>query len=210
MKRIVCYGDSNTWGHNPQDKTRFDENTRWTKLLSKRLGNEYEIIEEGLNGRNAAFIDPIKPFRHGVSSIRMVLETHQPIDLVIVMLGTNDLKANFAPNAVAISNGIKEIVQTIQNKDIYQAGYKVPEIVIVAPVHIQENYKNITRTYEQFADIGYETSKKLAYYYKEIAQQYGCRFMDASQYVQASTIDAIHMDAENHYKLSEAIFTFIK
>lgn len=206
MKKIVCFGDSNTWGHNPMDKTRFDDNTRWTKRLAQKLEGQYEIIEAGLNGRCAAFIDEVKPYRHGLSSLRMILEMHQPMDYFLIMLGTNDLKANFCGNAVAISNGIREMVQIIQNQTLYVTPYKAPKIIIVAPIHLCEEGFHNKRTREQFNEQSIAVGKKLAEFYKEIADTYDCMFLDASQYAQASAVDGIHMDAENHQRLSEALY----
>ncbi len=209
MKKIVCFGDSNTWGHNPIDKSRFDEKTRWPKLLANSLGASYEVIEEGLNGRCAAFVDEVKPFRHGLSSLRMLLETHQPLDTIIIMLGTNDLKANFNANAVAISNGIKEMVQIIQNKAIYLPQYTIPEIIIVSPILLNEEGFHQERTREQFNEQSIQTAKKLAHYYEEIANTYNCQFINAATYAKASAIDGIHMDEENHRKLSECFYAFL-
>ena len=207
MKKIVCFGDSNTWGHNPVDKTRFDENTRWTKLLAKKLGDAYDVVEEGLNGRCAAFMDDVKPYRHGLSFLRIILESHQPIDTIIIMLGTNDLKANFNANAVAVSNGIKEMVQIIQNQAVYVPQYKVPKILIISPIYLNEEGFVVERTREQFNTQSIEVAKKLSSYYEEIAQTYGCQFLDAAKYVKASAVDGIHMDANNHRLLSEVIYT---
>lgn len=202
--KILCYGDSNTWGHDPQSGNRFDETIRWTKLL-QQMHPQDEIIEHGLCGRCAAFMDSVKPYRHGISSLRETLEIYQPLDVVILMLGTNDLKACFSPNAVAISKGIKEMVQIILNKANYNEHMNVPKILIIAPIHIGEGYQKIPRTTEQFNQNSYETAKKLSIYYEEIAKQYHCAFLDAALYAKASTIDAIHMDARNHQKLAQAI-----
>lgn len=204
--KIVCYGDSNTWGHNPENGKRFNEKERWPKILQKLLGKEHEVIEEGLCGRTASFIDDVKPFRYGLGMLEGTMEIHLPADLIIIMLGTNDLKTNFSPNAVAISNGIRKMIQVI--RDVYRwSKYDYePKILIVSPIYIGENIEEIDRSYEQFGKEGLELSKKLATYYKQVADNFGCEFMDASLYAKASEIDAIHMDAENHQKLAEAIY----
>ena len=208
--KIVCYGDSNTWGHNPDGGKRFNESERWPKILQSMLGNEYEVIEEGLCGRTASFIDDVKPFRYGLGMLDGVMETHMPADLIIIMLGKNDLKTNFAPNGVAISNGIKKMIQKI--KDVYRwSKYTYePQILIVSPIYLGETIEKVDRSLEQFGKEGLELSKRLAKYYKEVADQFNCMFLDASLYAQASTIDCIHMDSENHKKLAEAIYNVIK
>lgn len=202
--KILCYGDSNTWGHNPKDKTRIKN--RWPKLLQNYLKENVEIIEEGLCGRCAAFMDPIEPYRHGISMLIPILKTHQPIDIVIIMLGTNDLKACFSPNEVAISNGIKEMIHIIKNAYNYNANVKVPQILIVSPILIKDDFKNNERTKQQFAKQAVEISSKLAGYYLDLSVQYDCHFLDASLYAQASSIDCIHMDEENHEKLAKVIY----
>ena len=207
--KIVCYGDSNTWGHNPLNAKRFNENERWPKILQNMLGNEYEIIEEGLCGRTASFIDDVKPFRYGLGMLEGVIETHMPADLIILMLGTNDLKTNFSPNAVAISNGIRKMVQEI--RDIYRwSKYDYePKILIVSPIYLGENIDQIDRSFEQFGKSGLQLSKRLAKYYKQVADNFDCDFLDASNYAKASDIDAIHMDAQNHEKLAKAIYEYL-
>lgn len=204
--KILCYGDSNTWGHNPANGDRFDNTKRWPKILQNKLGDTYEIIEEGLCGRCASFVDNVKPYRHGISSLRATLEIHQPIDLVILMLGTNDLKSCFSPNAIAVSNGIKEMVQIIKNEYTYNAHMSVPKILIVSPIYIHDNYINVERASNQFNKNSIDVCKKLAKYYEEIANQYDCMFMNAAEYAQASTIDCLHMDEINHEKLAKAIY----
>ena len=147
--KIVCYGDSNTWGHNPVNGKRFNEEERWPKILQNLLGKEHEVIEEGLCGRTASFIDDVKPFRYGLAMLEGTMEIHLPADLIIIMLGTNDLKTNFSPNAVAISNGIRKMIQVI--RDVYRwSKYDYePKILIVSPIYIGENIEQIDRSFEQ-------------------------------------------------------------
>lgn len=202
--KILCYGDSNTWGHNPKDGSRIEN--RWPILLQKQLGKDVEVIEEGLCGRTVAFMDSIKPYRHGITMLKPVLETHQPIDIVIIMLGTNDLKACFSPNVVAISNGIREMIHIIKNPYNYNADVKVPEILIVSPILLKDAFENIERTKQQFAKQAVEISSKLADYYHDLSVKYDCHFLDASLYAEASNIDCIHMDEENHEKLAKVIY----
>ena len=99
MKTIMCYGDSNTWGciplAGPQPPRRYGPAQRWPGVLRRELGDGYWIVEEGLNGRTTVWDDPLEPFRSGKELLAPCLMTHEPIDLVIVMLGTNDLKRRF-------------------------------------------------------------------------------------------------------------------
>ena len=106
IKRILCFGDSNTWGYNGIDESRFDENTRWTRLLQQHLGEDYEIIEEGLPGRTASIDDPIQEGMNAYDYIHPCLKSHSPLDLVIIMLGTNDAKERFNLTSFNIAQGI--------------------------------------------------------------------------------------------------------
>ena len=96
MRRILCFGDSNTWGYDPATGERFDEQTRWTGVLQAALGGDYTVIEEGLNGRTTVWDDPIEGHKNGHEYLVPCLETHRPLDLVVLMLGTNDLKRRFS------------------------------------------------------------------------------------------------------------------
>lgn len=206
--KILCYGDSNTWGHNPLNGTRLAN--RWTKVLQSLFDKKTEVIEEGLCGRTATFMDNVKPYRHGLSMLKGILETHQPVDVVIIMLGTNDLKSCFSPDAVAISNGIKEMIHIIKNPFTYNANVSIPKVLIISPILIKNNFENIERTKEQFGERAVVVSQKLSTYYKSLADQYSCGFIDASKYAEASDIDCIHMDEENHKKLAKIIYETIR
>ena len=97
MWEILCYGDSNTWGYNPSTKERYDRYERWTGILQFTLGDEYHVIEEGLNGRTTVWDEPIEgEYKNGKTYLVSCLESHKPLDLVIIMLGTNDLKKRFS------------------------------------------------------------------------------------------------------------------
>lgn len=95
MTTILCYGDSNTYGYNPVNGLRYPKDVRWTGVLQKMLGEEYEVIEEGCNGRTTVFEDAKEPWKAGLGYLRPCLNTHKPIDFVIMMLGSNDLKGCF-------------------------------------------------------------------------------------------------------------------
>jgi lysophospholipase L1-like esterase len=118
MKRVIlCFGDSNTWGYNPENAERFGSGIRWTGILQAELGTHYSIIEEGLNARTTVFTDPVEGTRidrNGRNHLAVLLESHRPIDVVIVMLGLNDLKRRFAVSALDIAQGAGELVRIIQ------------------------------------------------------------------------------------------------
>lgn len=118
-KRILCYGDSNTWGRIPSrmGMERYPIQTRWTGILQETLGEDYEIIEEGLGGRTTMVDDPRPEFpeRNGLKTLSILLETHLPLDLVIVMLGTTDTKEMMNISSERTTEGMSEIIKVIKN-----------------------------------------------------------------------------------------------
>ena len=108
VKKILCYGDSNTWGYNPHTELRYPRAVRWTGVLQRGLGPAYHVIEEGLNGRTTVWDDPIEGYKSGKEYLVPCLETHKPMDLVVIMLGTNDLKHRFSLTAFDIATGRRE------------------------------------------------------------------------------------------------------
>ena len=132
MKRILCYGDSNTWGYDPVTNDRFDAETRWPRVLGQTLGREYEVIEEGLGGRTTVWDDPIEGYKNGREYLIPCLESHRPLDLVIILLGTNDLKKRFSLSAYDIAQGAGVLVRVVQGS---QSGWKglEPRVLLMAP-----------------------------------------------------------------------------
>ena len=128
MKSILCFGDSNTWGYDPATKTRFSRDKRWTGLLQKYLGNKYYIVEEGLNGRTTNIDEKeeynLGYFRKNRSSLDLLpglIESHYPLDLIVVMLGTNDLKSNFNRSANQIASDMKLVCQSIISNECFNS-----------------------------------------------------------------------------------------
>ena len=113
MKTILCYGDSNTYGYDPSCGLRYPENIRWTGRLAKILGSEYKIVEEGCNGRTTIFDDPIEGWKNGRDYLRPCLNSHKPVDIVIMMLGSNDMKEMFHASAEDIAYGAETLVKEI-------------------------------------------------------------------------------------------------
>lgn len=137
-KTIVCFGDSNTYGYNSETDGRFTEKERWTCLLGEFLGKDYYILEEGLSGRTTVFDDPLFEGLNGLSSIFSCLMSHEPVDLLIIMLGTNDVKERFHVNAENIAKGLERLVNRALS--VTDAWRQKPNILIIAPVPIAESY----------------------------------------------------------------------
>lgn len=202
--RILCIGDSNTWGYDPV--TGEQQKNRWTQILMKLLPDD-TIIEEGLNGRTFAFDDPTNPERNGIKKLPTILKTHQPFDLVVVMLGTNDLKTFFRASAADIAECARTFVETINNPDVYSGS--VPKTLLVSPIHIDENVENVWLDPE-FSIASAKESRSLAEHLEAVAKDCGTAFMNAADYAEASTVDCVHLDGNNHHKFAQAIAEKIK
>lgn len=198
--RILCYGDSNTWGYiSGTDHQRYGENERWTRVLAQMLGDEFEIIEEGLNSRTLISNDtrPGKEGKNGYEYLIPCLDTHDPIDLVVIMLGTNELKTMYNKTVEEIGEIFEEyFVKTILNRKS-QISNKSPELLIVAPPLAKEDGNG---KYEG----AFEKSLKFNEIYSEIAKNNNCYFVNNDSL--ATGIDGIHLTKEGHKVLAEKIY----
>jgi lysophospholipase L1-like esterase len=198
--RILCYGDSNTWGDSADDSFRYPANVRWTGLLQQKLGDRFEIIEEGLCGRTTTLDDPKEEGRNGKTYLIPCVITHNPLDLVILMLGTNDLKERFNLSTEQISKNIEELIIVIKELGA-DKNNNCSKIILVSPVLVNENAKLPA---EGMAGAE-EKSKQFAKFYQNVAARQGCEFINMAQYVQPSTIDGCHLGEEGHAKISEVL-----
>jgi len=216
-KRILCYGDSNTWGYKPVAAVRYDENTRWPSRLQKLLGEEFRVIEAGLSGRTTVFDDPFDDFRNGAASLGYALLEADPVDLVILSLGTNDLKfttaAASARGIASLISRIREITTRIPSDRVISAAAeqytpKAPKILVISPIHIHPEIERINpRT--TFAG-GHEKSLQFAAAFRQIAEASGAYFLDAAKVAYPSDDDGVHMTAEGHAALADAVAEVVR
>ena len=204
MKRILCFGDSNTFGYIPGNGQRYPWGVRWTSILNEKLGLEnYRVIEEGLCGRTTIFEDPLRDGRRGVDILPTVLETHAPVDLVVLMLGTNDCKSVYGATAEIIGKGISNLIAQIR------AYAKTSKILLISPIHLGEQVWK--KEYDpEFSPASIEVSKGLAGVYQRIARKEQADFLDASVYASPSSIDQEHLTEEGHRLLAGAILQKIR
>ena len=205
LKNIMCFGDSNTYGFIAGNGGRYDEHTRWTRLLQRRLGENYYVIEEGLNGRTTVFDDPDKKFLNGSEYLEMCIATHRPLDLVILMLGTNDTKERYQAGPAEIARGLEKLIRMLRDPGIYHN-----HVLIISPIHINESILTSEYCDSYHGLEGMEKSKQLAGEYARLAKEYNCFFLDAADYAAADDKDAIHLDAKGHAALAEAIYHKLK
>ncbi len=200
MRVVLCYGDSNTWGSDPKTGERFAPGVRWPGVLGRELGEGYWVIEEGLGGRTTVRNDPIEgAHKNGRTYLKACLESHKPIDLVTLMLGTNDLKARFAASASDIAQGAASLADEILHSGCGPEG-GAPIVLLIAPPPVGR----LTDMAEMFEG-SEEKSARFAKHYRRFAEQYGCGFLDAGAVIASSDVDGIHLEEGEHRKLGEAV-----
>jgi lysophospholipase L1-like esterase len=204
-KRVLCYGDSITWGYNPATQNRMSENKRWTGVLKKGLGDDYTVIEEGLNGRTTLWDDPLNGYsKNGLTYLKPCIDSHKPFDLFILLLGTNDLKKRFSLPSIEIAEGIDVILNVVENSDTGRDGL-APEILLISPPYLNEE----TSFSDEFRN-SYNKSQKLPDYYEKIAINHKCYFLDSSKIIVASKLDGVHPEVDQHLILGKAIIDKVK
>ena len=202
MKRILCYGDSNTFGHNPIDGSRLPRGQRWTGILADLLGDGYEILEEGLCSRTTVHECPDAEGMSGLPYLAPCLLSHRPVDLVILMLGTNDLQVPFSAIPLTVARGAEALVRKIRATLLPPEPQ--PQILLVSPILIGDVSVNPVFGPLFGFERAQEYSRRLAPYYEDIAQRWGCAFLDAAKAASPSPIDGLHMDPSEHEKLARA------
>lgn len=204
MKTILCYGDSNTWGYQPVTKGRYSREERWAGILPRELGAGYEVIAEGLNGRTTVWDDPIEGYKNGKEQIIPILTSHKPVDLVVIMLGTNDLKKRFSLSAYDIAEGAGVLVDMVQKSDC-GPGERAPQVLLMAPPPVAR-----LTEYEEMFEGAAPKSRLFSKHYRRVAEERGCAFLDTSEVIVSSDIDGIHFDVEEHKKLGLAVAARIR
>ena len=202
---VLCYGDSNTWGHDPSTGERLARDQRWPGVLRRSLGLGYEVIEEGLPGRTTVFSDPLEPYKSGKDYLVPCLGSHSPVDLVVLLLGTNDVQTRYSVSAMEISLGLGVLVDMIQSSATGPGGTP-PDVLVVAPPPIQTVPAEWAESF-----IGAEQkSRRLAEYYQRVADEYQCEFFDSSSIIVSSATDGIHWEASEHEKLGKALASIVR
>lgn len=202
MKTVLCYGDSNTYGLKSDLTTRYSRDVRWTGQLQKMLSEEYYIIEEGLGGRTTVWDDPIEEHKNGKKYLIPCLDSHKPLDLVILMLGTNDLKYRFSLTSFDISAAMENLVGTILKSDA-GIGFQPPRLLLVSPVPVfSVGNIDLDRML-----LGAEAkSKELGAYYEAIAKKYNIAYLNPAGKVEVDKKDGIHFTEKGHFQMAGLIY----
>ncbi len=205
MKRILAYGDSNTWGFDPttwnsvpMQLKRYSKDVRWTGLLQIALGDMAWVIEEGMNGRTTAFDDEECDGRNGLTALPVILEANRSLDAAIIMLGTNDCKSAFHATSKEITAGLELCLKRLLD-------VVAPEnILLISPLYLEKAALDFG-----FNDQSISVSRELKQAYKELSDTYGTAFLAASDAAKASSLDGQHLTEEGHRALCEAVLKSI-
>lgn len=207
MTTILCFGDSNTWGFVPESISepfprRHPVGVRWTSLLAQHLGDKFRVIEEGQNGRTTVHDDPLNVARNGKDYLPACLESHKPIDIVVMMLGTNDLKSLYNLPPGEIANGAGILARMILTSTAGPHN-KPPRLLLVCPPKIGD----LSHLPDLEAKIpqGAARSLRFPHYYEALAASLHCAYLNSQDIIETSTVDGIHLDAAAHAKLAHAI-----
>lgn len=212
MKHILCFGDSLTWGYDPETSQRLDYNTRWTGILQKILGADYRIVEEGLNGRTTVYEDTFTPFLNygvGYFALPMLLDSHRPLDLVVLMLGTNDLQTHRQGTAKTAARGCSRCIDAIYKSTAGRDG-KAPKVLLMAPPILKAPKKLMQLAFSEVNQGMINESEQLADYYEEVASTFQAGFLNAGQYVESSLIDGVHLGKAENAALANALASKIQ
>lgn len=203
MRQILVYGDSLSWGIIPGTRRRFEFAMRWPGVMESALfdrGWEVRVIENCLNGRRTAFDAPDKRGRNGLDGIEQIIESHSPLDLVILLLGTNDFQSVHTNTVQDSAAGMAALINAIRRAPI-EPGMPVPEIAIVAPPAVGTLDDSTATKFDGAA----ERSAGLATAYESVAGQTACWFFNAGDVVMSSAVDGVHLDADQHARLGRAL-----
>lgn len=202
MKNILLYGDSNTWGFNPdftsKQDLRFLREERWGGVMQSLLGAEYCVLEEGLGGRTTSLEDPAAPGRSGLKLLAPIVQSHQPLDLLVFLLGTNDMKNTYHASVADIRRGMELLLQAALCPYAWDTR-KPPKMLLISPTRIYD-----TGVHDFIDAASAEKSLHLAKHYAQLSEDYGCAFLDAAQVTGPSAREGLHLDKAGHEALGRA------
>jgi len=209
MKTILCYGDSNTWGYNPDGSGRYPKHIRWTSVLQKELGENFDVIPEGLNGRTTVWDDPVKgEYRNGKKYLLTCLHTHKPLDLVILFLGSNDLRPRYNVTSIEIAESVESLVNIIKKSET-GPDMTSPEVLVIIPppILIPEEVMHMDYLIPEY-EKAVEKSKQFPKAFKSVLNGQ-CHLFDSSKYIKTSEIDGMHLVPESHAILGKELAKYI-
>ena len=201
MRKIICYGDSNTFGFNPKDASRYNEQTRWTGILQTKFGNDYKIIEEGASDRTG-FVNNPKGFLFSAPQhFPDFISKSDNIDLLILWIGTNDLQFQYDISFSTIENGLENLIKLAETK--------AEKIIIIPPVMLNEKVLEGYFKF-QFDKTSIIKSQKVEKIYIKLANDYNCRIFNINKFTNPSDLDGLHYDENSHKIIANKLTAYIK
>jgi len=198
-RTVLCYGDSNTWGYVPGSAgERFPREVRWPVRLARALGEEWEVIAEGLNGRTATLDSPVAEGRNGLPYLLPCLHSHAPIDVVVIFLGTNDVGDRYALPSRDVAGAVGRLVRVVRTSEAGPGG-GAPSVLVVCPPPFGSDDPDygFTRAAEE--------TPRLGAWFAEMCAQLGCELLDLDGVVAYSDLDGHHLEPEGHATLARAV-----
>lgn len=217
-KQILCFGDSNTWGcigkwaESDEPSKRFEPETRWPCVLQSDLGEDYHIVEEGLGGRTTIYSKPGEDWKTGEYYLTACLYSHRPLDMVIMMLGTNDLHVNHDLTEETLGVGISRLVDMVKTCPNTGRESQPPKILLIAPPEVTPSSpEGRWMVYDKFRrDVGRNLSLAFPRVYAQVAREKGCFFLNGQDYTVPGPADGVHITPDSHVRLGHAVAKFVK
>lgn len=201
MKKIICFGDSNTYGYNPKNGERFEQNFRWSGILKEKLKENYEIIEEGQNNRTGFADNPSGYIYSARRCFSKILDKNKDAKWVILAIGTNDLQPQYNIGFGAIEKGLEDLI--LLTKEKHMGTILIPPVVLGEEI-LTGNFRIL------FDESSIQKSKKVMRIYKKIANLYNLKYLDFNDFVHPSKIDGLHYDINEHKIIAEKLAEFIE
>jgi lysophospholipase L1-like esterase len=199
MKTVLCFGDSITWGYVPgSDGERFAPGVRWASRLATALGGEWDVIAEGLNGRTATMDSPVADGRNGLTYLMPCLQSHMPLDVVVIYLGTNDAGDRYSLPAETVAGAVGRLVRVVRTSEAGPS-YSAPEVLVVCPPPFGQLDPD-----GSFANAGAK-SRQLGRWFAEVCRELGCELLDLNGIAAYSDLDGVHLEAEGHAAVATAV-----
>ncbi|MEG0911886.1 MAG: GDSL-type esterase/lipase family protein [Ruthenibacterium sp.] len=205
-KRILCFGDSNTWGYCADTNARYADDERWTQQLQANLGAAYMIVEEGISGRTTVFDDPLNEGLSGIAHLTTILGSHAPLDALVIMLGTNDCKERFSASPQNIADGVDRLIRKAKTLDVWRT---VPRILVVAPIVIGIGCYT-SAVAGEMGDGCVEKSRVLPALMRQCAETNACSYLDCNLFVHPNQIDWMHFDLQSNATFAQAMQTALE
>ena len=201
MEKIICYGDSNTFGYNPINNSRFDEGIYWTSILQSNLGFNYELINEGMCDRTGFADNPKGALFSSQKHFPKLIEKSENFDLLILWVGTNDLQFQYDIDFKTAECGLTKLINSAKEK--------VEKIIIIPPVILDERVLKGFFSF-QFNEKSVLKSKEIGKIFKQVAENNNCSFVDINEWVKPSDFDGLHYDENSHKLIADKLSEFIK